>query len=237
MPDNAPQLKRLALEGLVIVLSILAAFALDAGWDEIQEEREEARALEALHTEFVQARESIEFYRSNQQRILHSVSSIVDSLDSAERRGDASVVLPDTALGWAYIPPTTSVSLGTLEGLVASGRMDIIESRELRTALALWGSQLEELTEEEVDLRALAYGEMDRELREEMNTKGLWAAGLAAYEGAPEEVFGATRTVPASTEILGVFHLRKSILTHAMDEFDELLEEVDHIISLLEAAR
>jgi len=237
LAHSTPPFPRLVLEGVVIVLSILAALALDAGWDEWQEDREAARALESLDAEFVQARESIEFYRSIEERILHAVSSVVDSLDAAQRRGSTSVVLPDTALGLAYIPPTTSVRLGTLEGLIASGRLDIIEDPELRTALALWGSTLDELVEEEVTLRQLAYGEMDRELREEMNTNGLWEAGNIVTLDLPEDVLRATRSVPASTEILGVFHLRRSVLTHAMDEFEELIDEVDHIMTLIEAAR
>lgn len=237
MPDTTSRATRLALEGLVIVASILAAFALDAGWDEFQERDEEAEVLADLRGEFTEARSSIEFYRSLQERILHSVTTVVDSVDAASRRGSPAVTLADTTLGLAYIPPTTSVRLGTLDGLVTSGRLNILRSRELRKALALWGKALEELTEEEVDLRALAYGEMDRELREVVSTAGLWrSADLLLKERLPVEDMEHSRSLPVSTDILGVMVLRQSILTHALDEFEGLLAEVDEILGLIEAA-
>jgi hypothetical protein len=54
---------------------------------------------------FSSARENILFYRSIQERILMSVTSVTDSLASALARGDEFVELPNTALSWAYIPP------------------------------------------------------------------------------------------------------------------------------------
>lgn len=230
--------RRLALEGLVIVASILAAFALDTWWDGVGERREEAAALESLHREFELARASVEFYRSIQARIHASVSATTDSLEAALNRGASTVELPDTLLGWAYIPPTTSISLGTLEGLVASGRLSIISDPDLRAALGSWGSELEELNEEEVDLRALAYGDMDRTLRARMNTNGLWSVGerLLAQELSPEEA-RSRRRVPVDTEVLGVFHLRESILIHALDEFEPLLEAVDSVVVRIERSR
>ena len=44
--------KRLALEVVVIVGSILLAFGIQAGWEEWQERREEIQLLSALRTEF-----------------------------------------------------------------------------------------------------------------------------------------------------------------------------------------
>lgn len=229
---------RLVLESLVIIASILAAFALDTWWDGEKERREEQETLTALAAEFSAARENIVFYRGLQERILGSVAAVSDSLNAALGRGDRMIVLPDTLLGWAYIPPTTTVTLGTLEGLVSSGRLSIIRNRELRSALASWGFELAEVTEEEADSRELTYGDFDETVRSRMSTYGLFAAaeGLFSGELGPEEL-RAARPVPVDTEMLGVFHLRENLLAHALDEFDALLAALDSILELIEASR
>ena len=228
---------RLVLESAVIIASILAAFALDTGWENARERREERETLEALRAEFSSARENVLFYRSIQERILTSVTSVVDSLDSALSRGEAFVELPDTALSWAYIPPTTTVSLGTLDGLIGSGRLGIVRDRRLRSALGSWGMELAELAEEETDSRNLAYGDLDRTLRVRMNTNGLWAAANRLHDGTLSAAAqNASRSVPVDTEVLGVFHLRQSILFHAIDEFDPLVAAVDTILELIEGS-
>ena len=229
---------RLALESIVIVGSILAAFALDTWWQGVSERREERETLQALHVEFSAARENILFYRSLQERILTSVTSISDSLNAAVIRGATSIMLADTALAWAYIPPTTTVSLGTLQGLIASGRLGIIRDRRLRSALGSWGVELAELAEEEIASRDLAFQDMDRVLRARMSTHGLWATAERLNSGElSEEGRLARRPVPVDTEMLGVFHLRQNILSHAIDEFDPLIEEVDGILELIAASR
>ena len=222
----------------MIIASILAAFALDTWWDGEKERREEQEILTALAAEFSAARENIVFYRSLQERILGSVAAASDSINAALGRGDAEIVLPDTLLGWAYIPPTTTVELGTLEGLVSSGRLGIIRNRELRSELATWGLELAELTEEEVDSRELTYGDFDRTLRARMSTYGLAAAAEKLFEGdmAPDEMSSA-RAVPVDTEMLGVFHLRENLLSHTLTEFDVLFAALDSIVVLIEASR
>jgi len=221
----------------VIIASILAAFALDAWWENAQERVEERETLQALAVEFSAARETIRFYRSSQERILAGVTLVSDSLHRALERGSNSVTVPDTALALAHIPPTTSVSLGTLSGLISSGRLGIIQDRELRAALGSWGNELAELTEEETDSRALAFGDLDRVLRARISTYGLWALGSRLVGDSVRSQDHATvRSIPVDTEVIGVFQLRESILAHAIDEFDPLLQAVDSILGLIDDA-
>jgi hypothetical protein len=228
---------RLVLESLVIIASILAAFALDTWWGNLQERRDERETLQALHREFSAARESILTYRTNQERILQGVSAVADSLNGALLRGEGLVVVEDTALALAYIPPTTTVGLGTLQGLIASGRLGLIRDRRLRSALGSWGIELAELAEEETDSRALAYGDLDRTLRARMNTYGLWSIGETLFLGTvTPELAEAVRPIPVDTEMLGVFHLRQSLLTHGIDEFEALVGAVDSVLVLIEGS-
>lgn len=223
------------MESLVIVASILAAFALDTWWDRMQERTEERETLVALATEFQAARAEIVVRKVNQGRILTAVTAVADSLNQALEDGRRAIVLPDTMLALAYIPPTTSLGLGTLQGMIGSGRLGIIQNRALRGRLGAWGVELDELREEELDSRELAYGDLDRTLRARMNTYGLWAAGDSIFkEVLSVEGRARSREVPVDTEVLGVFHLRTSLLSHGVEEFDPLLVAVDSILALIE---
>lgn len=218
----------------MIIASILAAFALDAWWDGHRERREERVALMAMEAEFSAARERLLFYRDLQSRILVSVTSVKDSLAAAHARGDLRVVVRDTAVAWAYIPPTTSVTLSTLDGLVVSGRLGIIRNPELRAALAAWGSELAELQEEEESSLLLVYGDLDRTLRARMNTDGLRGTASRLFADSLEaEARGRTRTLPVDTEVLGVYHLREGLLVHTLEEFEPLVAQVDRILDLI----
>lgn len=55
------QWRAITIEGVVIVVSILLAFGVDAWWDKAQESRRQAQLETALAGEFAQTREAIAF--------------------------------------------------------------------------------------------------------------------------------------------------------------------------------
>lgn len=233
--DRSRLAARLALESFVIIASILAAFALDTWWDTRQEREEEQETLAALRVEFTTARGDTEWYGATQRRILDNVTLLVDSLQAAWTSGRRTVALPDSSLGLAYIPPTVSPTLGTLDGLISSGRLGIIRDQELRTALGGWGTGLAELTEEETSSRDLVEEDMDRVLRARINTAGLWDVGAATVdEGRLVEAASGTREVPVDTEVIGVLEQRRTLLRHTMDEYEDLEAEIDTILALID---
>lgn len=225
---------RLLLESLVIVASILAAFALDRWWESVRARAEEQQALQALDAEFHAARDQLEGTLALHQRILHSVSFVREELDNAVRNGSPFVVLPDTALALLYIPPTTQLTLGTLDGLVGSARLGVIRNAELRSSLASWGSTLDELTEEEWSSRQYVNTELDRAFRARMNVNSFrWVLG----ETLDAETSVATSRVPADVEILGVVATRYALLDHGIDEFPPVLAELDRLLELIARSR
>jgi len=236
--ENRGAARKLTLEGFVIVISILAAFGLDTRWGSMRDRDEEQRMLVALQEEFQAVQAQLEFRVGLHKRILTSVGSTLRALTDALQDGSTFVSLPDTALAWAYIPPTTQVNLGTLNGLVASGRLGIIRNRELRAALASWGGLLAEITEEEVGSRNYVHSELDPVLRNRMNVTSFRNLGDSLYYG----LLGAQRMamesrVPVDFEVAGVFASRFQIVDHAIDEFEPLQEEVSRILQLIEESR
>jgi type II secretory pathway pseudopilin PulG len=229
------RLARLLVEGLVIVASILAAFALDRWWESVRARREEQQVLQALDAEFRAARDQLENSLALHQRILHSVELVREELDQGVRDGAPFVVLPDTSLALLYIPPTTQLTLGTLDGLVGSAHLGVIRDAELRSSLAAWGSTLDELTEEERDSRQYVNSELDRAFRARVNVKPFrWVFSDGTLDAGN---MGSTSRVPAEEEILGVVASRYALLDHGIDEFPPVLAELDRLLELIARSR
>jgi hypothetical protein len=237
-PGTGALIRRLALESVVIIGSILAAFALDTWWEGVQERRDERLVLDALHAEFSTARDVLIEYRGLQARVLTSVSSSLDALHAAHASGRRFVAIPDTALALMFVPPTTQLSLGTLEGLVASSRLGIIQDRELRALLGGWGSNLAELTEEEEGSRDFVEDQVEAVFWNRMNTSSFRTLvdSLFPVSLSPERR-AATSRVPVDEPMVGVFATRSSLLRHALEEFQPVVAEVDSILARIERSR
>ena len=82
-------------EGLVIVGSILVAFALDASWANFQESRVEQKVLLELQEELESAKARIEFSITELVGVIEASSELVESLGE------------DTAILSANAPPRT----------------------------------------------------------------------------------------------------------------------------------
>lgn len=228
---------RLLLEGLVIVVSILAAFALDRWSDGRRAAAEERQVLEGLCAEFVQVREDLERYRGHQLRILHSIRNAADALVAARATGAASVVLPDTAIGWAFVAPTVQPSLGTLEGLLASARLGVLRYPELRRSLAGWGGAFEDLAEEEEAASAYMVNQVDPVLRARVDVWPFRGVNLGFFDSTmtPETAAGTSR-IPVDDEIIAVLAGRIGFLEHGIEEYEDVLANVDRILERVEAS-
>jgi hypothetical protein len=82
------------------------------------------------------------------RRTVAASGSLVESL--GEQPDAPFVTVSDTVAGMArLISPTLGVSVGGVEALMASGRLAVVQSSELRRRLAGLSSLVEELTEDE----------------------------------------------------------------------------------------
>ena len=132
--------KRLALEGVVIVASILLAFGIEAWWDASRERAEERQALGALAQEFRAASALLDRQFLLTDSIVAATATIHEwtgpSADS--RYADSlAVLLPAVTRLPGFEPPS-----GTLDALLGSGDLRLIESDSLRAALASFPSRL-----------------------------------------------------------------------------------------------
>jgi hypothetical protein len=128
-------LGRLWLEGLVIVLSILAAFLLDAWWTDRESRIELALELTSIRSELELNRQRVHLEIVKLERITAAGDQIRKFMDADP---DASTVTIPDSLAWLATvwAPSLGVSLGAVDALIASGHLAQIENPELRSGLA-----------------------------------------------------------------------------------------------------
>ena len=181
-------------EGLTITLGILAAFAVDAWWDGIQESRTDEANLTSVLRE------------------LHTTAGLLD--DAVRLHGitqtNAIAVLEVTATGELSMPVDSLESLvvslwnsyvinaptGALEAATLAGSIARLEDEDLKDLLLGWDGLIEDLLEEEVDARENA----TRFVMEFMKSRGAAYVFASAYRTSVSgEVVGGRRDDLPST--------------------------------------
>jgi len=147
--SNDIPLKRNAVEAVVIVASILLAFAIDAWWDERQERIEETEILLGLQSEFSRYRDDLDTsieYHAN-------VRLLTEELMASTRRGswDSKTLSIDHALITLSDPKTHDFGGGVLDAMISAGRLEIISDHDLRVKLASWNEVLSEIRDDEIN--------------------------------------------------------------------------------------
>ncbi len=133
--------KRLSVEAAAIVGSILLAFAIDAWWAEKLERIAEREELSRLYDEFASNYERLDSWVSDGGTVYlqrEAALSVSETLDAALKGGSETVLLPDLQIAEIIQTPTFEAETSVFDSLVRSGRIEIIENREIVKAIAQW---------------------------------------------------------------------------------------------------
>jgi hypothetical protein len=143
--SSAPTL-RLFYEGLAIVVSILLAFAIDAWWEERQEQEDASVAISGLLSEFQENLRQLRVERGSHQASLHSTLALLNMMGpNPDRQPELTRFAPlllSCVTNANFLP-----RLGTLNSLIASGRLRLIEDPELRQLLTDWPAYAQDMIE------------------------------------------------------------------------------------------
>ena len=168
---------RLVAEGLVIVVSILLAFAIDAWWDSSQERSKEIAYLEQLEDDLENTLENNARFGSAAEATDRAVASLVQAYYQAEPAPVDSVSAWWGRMGWAVVQPT----LGTVEALVSTGDLTVIRDDELRAYLPNYLKSMMAFEDFEAD-GAQRYQEAFRGLRRRVDLPSLSIQRLSRIE-------------------------------------------------------
>ena len=230
----------LLTEGVLIVASILFAFALDSWWDERQDRKDELAILHALHDEFTANREVIIHYRGLNLDGIASLEAMLQATEAGHWVSDSRT--PDEALAYFILAPTPDVGAGVLNALIGSGRIELLQNNDLLIRLANWQGVFAELLDDLLPSKGFAYDTVIPFVI----SKGLPASGAFGALDIPFNIDVSHRTLagnPASLEGLltdpqlpTMLEIRTGVLLHAGDEYETVLEEVDGILADIEVS-
>lgn len=127
MSDKAQRLWafRLVAEGVVIVASILLAFAIDTWWEDRQERQQEKRLLLALNSEFEDNLAKIGEKRAFRQAV---VSSIMRLFDASTGKDSLSASELDSRFGDMVWWARTNFETGALDSILLGGKLSMIDN-------------------------------------------------------------------------------------------------------------
>jgi hypothetical protein len=132
---------RLLRDALVVVASILVAFALDAWWSQRAEERTETMHLRALRSDFEQNVARLEELIQSEVRIADASRRLLRVATSPTARSPEDSVR--NLLGQVFNSARFAPVMGAYEAVVSSGGLAQLRDDSLRLALADFASLLE----------------------------------------------------------------------------------------------
>jgi hypothetical protein len=133
--------KRISVEAAAIVASILLAFAIDAWWAEKLERTAEREELSRLYEEFASNYQRLDSWVSEGGVVYQQEEAariVSETLSAALKDGAETVLLPDRQIAAIIRTPTFEAESSVFDGLVRSGRVEIIENRGVVKAIAQW---------------------------------------------------------------------------------------------------
>ena len=137
-------------EAVVIVGSILLAFGIDAAWDARGEAELERRLLEALAEDFRFAESEWKEVKAGHNTVVESMERLLTWAEQgsvpADQRAVADTVLSNVFWRMRFHPP-----MGTVEAVLGSGRLDLLQNQELVGALTRWSAVVAAVNRREVD--------------------------------------------------------------------------------------
>lgn len=223
---------RVLTQAMAIVASILVAFAIDAWWDERNDQRWQTEQLIALHDEFVANREELTWVVRMDNWIADSIEAMLAELRTMEP--GSQVQIPELQIRALGAWRTSDIAMGALDALLASGRLGDIENADLRRALAEWPAEVEDVQEDE----ALA-----RDFLPTVLVPTLLGQGLidTAYKfSSPtefrrqSEATGQTIEVTATQDLIEIAAVRIWNARLAGSSVERLIGRLDRTVKILE---
>ena len=230
----------LLAEGVVIVVSIVLAFALDAWWDDLAERRQLRQQLGSVQAEVRGNRDLVLFQVDLMERMIAAGEALGVAMDSAAHSG-GTVTVPDTLVWLPLNTPTLDASLGAIDALVASGQLALIPDPALRSRLAGLRDRIEDAVEEQEQALAVYYDHsyprlIDAGYRTAPLLQSILDFWADRVPGRPARSFGMV-DFPADPVLAETLRERALLYTISVDEMRVLLTVLDDLEAGVAAIR
>lgn len=215
-------------EMILIVASILLAFALDSWWDERKDREEEHEILLGLRDEFNHGRGLLVDRIDQHETDLRKMEALLAAMH--EGRWVSGEFQIDESLAAMVAPPTTDLGKGVLDALISSGRIELLQNRELRTRLSAWANVFGEVSDDEHMSRDFVFERVIPYMIEHAvpisGPMGVWwdewTPVLASVADHPEDM--------ARRQFRVMIEARLGFKFHTTGEYEDALAAVDGIL-------
>lgn len=236
---NRRNIAKLVLEGAVVVVSILIAFALDAWWNDRQLQQETAEDLAIVQFELIENVRLIRVTTNIIEEVLAANNVLIAKL-LAQPDSDM-VEIDDTTVWWAiFNNPTLDLSFGATDAWIADGRLGALRSPMLRQRLASVRGKVGDVVEEQQIAREISVREIYPLIQDEIGDIGLVqeivSAGLQARQSTSvQEISGSgTILIPNSNALRFLLRTRSLWYEASMYETRDFQTELEEIQLLLQ---
>lgn len=249
MGSTGRTMRGFLIEAVVIIASILLAFAIDAGWDEWIDRRDERAMLEALVPEF-----EANLAEAAGVIAVHERNGRLIGLAHARTPRRTSELPPDSVSATLHAlasPRTFDAIRGTLDALIGSGQLELIRDPELVRALTVYLNLVEDSFEDAAYMGEGSRRVWDRQIR----WGGPWRTASAdiTHEGCeapvppsscfmeasewgylPEATPSDLIAVLADEELMGQVRQLQLNVSRYLAEVRRIERQVELVLSLLE---
>lgn len=142
------------VEGFLIVVSILVAFAIDAWWEERGARTEEQRVLSALRAEFQENAERLPVYIAASDFAATEAARVIQAIQGVAE-GRRITVTPEQLMAFTTFGSFDPVR-GAFDAMLQSGELRYIGNQALRGRLVRWPTLIADAVENDYFLRSTA---------------------------------------------------------------------------------
>jgi hypothetical protein len=218
---------------LLIVVSILIAFGLDAWWDGRVARGEERSVLVAVREDFRAARLELDSVLARNERDVTTITALLSmNLSRSEQLSpdSAATLLAPAVFGGLTFDP----SMGAVQALLSGGLLNQIQNNELAAALAAWPGAIDEIQEDQGFLI-----ETWKDLRDWAARRGLLTSVLPYLRGLEPSASDLSageilRELVADDEGRQLLAAQTISLIGLLDELRDVDARLDDLLSLLD---
>jgi hypothetical protein len=230
---------KLALEGAVVVTSILVAFALDAWWADKQQEQETNEDLAIVEFELAENIRLVQVTMDIMNNVVEANKTLIAQLMA--QPDSAMVEIEDTTIFWGiFSNPTLDPSFGGIDAWIAAGRLGALGNPVLRQRLASVRGKVEDVIEEQRIAREIAVHEIYPLIKDKIGDIGivqqLFSDGYHARQSTSvQAVTGmGTVSVPNSNALRFLLRARMIWYEASIYETGDFQTELEEIQLLLQ---
>ncbi len=209
------------------------AFTIDAWWEERLEQNDEQEQLGRLLIEFEANFERIDNFGIIEGALSASLE-VFDQIEVAQREGADTVDVSVDQIALLTIAPTYEADSPVLEGLIRSGRLEIIQSQGVIAALASWERTLRDYAE----VALLARTNAEAVLIPGLVRRGDIGVALVRSARAPnglDEAVSSKLAISIDTEIKGLIAQKISNTSHANRLLGDARAAAEGVVATLRA--